>query len=66
MANTSSFHFLLQWSYYGMIVRILPAIKGEGLLVGVVSGLIAASIAILHGNLKNSYFFHKETTRMAT
>jgi carbonic anhydrase len=23
--------------------------------------LIAAFIAILHGNLKNSYFFHKET-----
>jgi MFS superfamily sulfate permease-like transporter len=34
-------------------------LKGEGLLVGVVAGLIAAFGAILHGNLKNSYFFHK-------
>ncbi|MEP7322181.1 MAG: SulP family inorganic anion transporter [Saprospiraceae bacterium] len=34
--------------------------KGEGLLVGVVAGLIAACGAILHGNLKNSYFFHKD------
>ena len=37
--------------------------KGEGLLIGVVAGLIAAFGAILHGNLKNSYFFHKETHR---
>jgi carbonic anhydrase len=35
-------------------------LKGEGLLVGVIAGLIAAFGAILHGNLKNSYFFHKE------
>ena len=35
-------------------------LKGEGLLVGVVAGLIAAFGAILHGNLKNSYFFHKD------
>jgi carbonic anhydrase len=35
-------------------------LKGEGLLVGVVAGLIAATGAILHGNLKNSYFFHKD------
>jgi MFS superfamily sulfate permease-like transporter len=34
--------------------------KGEGLLIGVVAGLIAAVFAILHGNLKNSYFFHSE------
>jgi MFS superfamily sulfate permease-like transporter len=34
-------------------------LKGEGLLVGVVAGLIAALGAVLHGNLKNSYFFHK-------
>lgn len=34
-------------------------LKGEGLLVGVIAGLISASGAILHGNLKNSYFFHK-------
>ena len=35
-------------------------LKGEGLLVGVVAGLIAAFGAILHGNLKNSYYFHKD------
>jgi MFS superfamily sulfate permease-like transporter len=40
---------------------IYKPLKGEGLLVGVIAGLIAASIAILHGNLKNSYYFHKET-----
>jgi MFS superfamily sulfate permease-like transporter len=37
-----------------------PPLKGEGLLVGVIAGLIAAMGAILHGNLKNSYFFHKD------
>ncbi|MFM2393871.1 MAG: hypothetical protein RLZZ546_1853 [Bacteroidota bacterium] len=35
-------------------------LKGEGLLVGVVAGILAAIIALLHGNLKNSYYFHKE------
>jgi len=28
--------------------------------VGVIAGLIAAFGAILHGNLKNSYYFHKD------
>lgn len=37
-----------------------PPLKGEGLLIGVIAGLIAAFGAILHGNLKNSYFFHKD------
>ena len=40
---------------------IYPPLKGEGLLAGVIAGLIAASIAILHGNLKNSYYFHRES-----
>jgi len=35
-------------------------LKGEGLLVGVVAGLVAAFGAILHGNLKNSYYFHED------
>ncbi len=39
---------------------VYKPVKGEGLLIGVVAGLIAAIGAILHGNLKNSYFFHKE------
>lgn len=38
---------------------VVPAVKGEGLLIGVIAGLIAAFGAILHGNLKNSYYFHK-------
>ena len=38
----------------------IPAVKGEGLLIGVVVGLATAFGAILHGNLKNSYYFHKE------
>lgn len=37
---------------------IVPHLKGEGLLVGVIAGLITACGAILHGNLKNSYYFH--------
>ena len=39
---------------------VFPAVAGKGLLIGVIAGIIAAAGAILHGNLKNSYFFHKE------
>lgn len=39
---------------------VYPPVKGEGLLIGVIAGLIAATGAILHGNLKNSYFFHRD------
>lgn len=39
---------------------IVPAVSGKGLLIGVIAGIIAAFGAILHGNLKNSYFFHKD------
>jgi carbonic anhydrase len=42
------------------LLGLYKPLKGEGLLIGVVAGLIAACGAILHGNLKNSYFFHKE------
>ena len=42
------------------LLGLYPTLKGEGLLVGVIAGLIAAFGAILHGNLKNSYFFHKD------
>lgn len=42
------------------LLGLYPPLKGEGLLVGVVAGLIAAFGAILHGNLKNSYYFHKD------
>ncbi|HNL64741.1 MAG TPA: SulP family inorganic anion transporter, partial [Ferruginibacter sp.] len=37
-----------------------PVLSGKGLLVGVLSGIVAAIGGILYGNLKNSYFFHKE------
>ena len=39
---------------------VYPALSGKGLIVGVFAGIIAATGAILHGNLKNSYFFHEE------
>lgn len=39
---------------------VIPSVKGEGLLIGVVAGLVVAAGAILHGNLKNSYYFHKQ------
>lgn len=39
---------------------IYPPLGGKGLVIGVFAGIIAATGAILHGNLKNSYFFHEE------
>lgn len=42
------------------LIGVYPPLKGEGLLIGVIAGLIAAFGGILHGNLKNSYFFHKD------
>ena len=42
------------------LAGLYPPLKGEGLLIGVIAGLVAASFAILHGNLKNSYYFHKD------
>ena len=42
------------------LLGLYPPLKGEGLLVGVIAGLASAFGAILHGNLKNSYFFHKD------
>ncbi|MEP7141874.1 MAG: SulP family inorganic anion transporter [Ferruginibacter sp.] len=42
------------------LLGLYKPLKGEGLLVGVIAGLVAAFGAILHGNLKNSYFFHKD------
>lgn len=40
---------------------LVPSLKGEGLLIGVCVGIVSAMGAILHSNLKNSYYFHKET-----
>jgi len=42
------------------LIGLYPPLKGEGLLIGVIAGIISAFGAILHGNLKNSYFFHKD------
>ncbi len=42
------------------LLGVYKPFKGEGLLIGVMAGLVAAFGAILHGNLKNSYFFHKD------
>ena len=42
------------------LFKAIPVLSGKGLLVGVLSGIVAAIGAILYGNLKNSYFFHKE------
>lgn len=42
------------------LFAVVPLLSGKGLLVGVFAGIIAAAGAILHGNLKNSYYFHQE------
>ncbi|MBK7561729.1 MAG: SulP family inorganic anion transporter [Chitinophagaceae bacterium] len=42
------------------LFAVIPALSGKGLIIGVFAGIIAAAGAILHGNLKNSYYFHKE------
>jgi len=42
------------------LFALVPALSGKGLLVGVLAGIVAATGSILYGNLKNSYFFHKE------
>ncbi|HNN71028.1 MAG TPA: SulP family inorganic anion transporter, partial [Ferruginibacter sp.] len=42
------------------LFKAIPVLSGKGLLVGVLSGIVAAIGGILYGNLKNSYFFHKE------
>jgi MFS superfamily sulfate permease-like transporter len=37
---------------------VIPVLSGKGLIIGVFAGIVAATGAILHGNLKNSYYFH--------
>lgn len=41
------------------LFKIYPPVSGKGLVIGVGAGIIAALGAILHGNLKNSYYFHE-------
>lgn len=40
---------------------LIPAFKGEGLLIGVVAGLLTSFAAILYSNMKNSYYFDEKT-----
>lgn len=42
------------------LFAVIPSLSGKGLLVGVMSGIVAATASILYGNLRNSYFFHSE------
>lgn len=42
------------------LFALVPALGGKGLIIGVGAGILAAGGAILHGNLKNSYYFHSE------
>lgn len=42
------------------LFQVAPVLSGKGLIIGVFAGIIAATGAILHGNLKNSYYFHSE------
>lgn len=42
------------------LFKVMPALSGKGLIIGVLAGIVAATGAILHGNLKNSYYFHAE------
>lgn len=38
---------------------LVPSLKGEGLLIGVLLGIFVAGASILHGNLKNSFYLKK-------
>ena len=42
------------------LLALIPVLSGKGLIIGVGAGILTAAGAILHGNLKNSYFFHAE------
>lgn len=42
------------------LLGLYKPLKGEGLLIGVFAGLVTAAVSILLGNLKNSYYFHKD------
>ncbi len=42
------------------LLALIPVLSGKGLIIGVGAGILTAAGAILHGNLKNSYYFHSE------
>ncbi len=63
MIKQGKYQFIPFFTTVGVILCIdlfglFPSVKGEGLLLGVVAGLIAAAGAILHANLKNSFNFN--------
>ncbi|MDB5246950.1 MAG: SulP family inorganic anion transporter [Segetibacter sp.] len=65
MIKNGKYQFIPFFVTVGVILSIdlfgvYPPLKGEGLLIGVIAGLVAAFGAVLHGNLKNAYFFHKD------
>jgi MFS superfamily sulfate permease-like transporter len=65
MIKNGKYQFIPFFVTVGVIIGIdlfgvYPPLKGEGLLIGVIAGIITAFGGILHGNLKNSYFFHKD------
>ncbi len=39
---------------------LVPSVKGEGLLIGVMIGLVTAFGGILYGNMKNSHYYHTD------
>jgi MFS superfamily sulfate permease-like transporter len=69
MIDQGKYQFIPFFVTVGVILSIdlfglIPHLKGEGLLIGVVCGLVTAMGSILHKNLKNAYSFNgtKEDT----
>jgi MFS superfamily sulfate permease-like transporter len=65
MINNGKYQYIPFFVTVAVIIAIdlggfYKPIKGYGLLIGVLAGMVAAFGAILLGNLKNSYFFHRE------
>jgi MFS superfamily sulfate permease-like transporter len=65
MYKNGKYQFIPFMVTVGVIIGIdlfgvYKPLKGEGLLIGVVCGLIAAMVSVLIGNFKNSYYFHQE------
>lgn len=48
-----------KYQWVPFIITVVAVVRFD-LLTGVGLGLVASIIAILYGNMKNSYFFHKE------
>ncbi|HVK97339.1 MAG TPA: SulP family inorganic anion transporter [Flavisolibacter sp.] len=62
LANTSVFKQMFAKGKYQFVpfVVTVVAIVFTDLLTGVGLGLVVSAFSILYGNLKNSYYFHKE------